>query len=420
MSRQSPVTLQISIIQGHEEELEQVLKNSGNPSKANAAFPYQNFKEIHFARWFIVPGTILRGKKIPASVMYTANVDGSAFAHLWALVDQAPKALDDILSHCQDYPQKSDRTSESRMAFIRAHYLKTQAFYIGAPKRTVAQIHNEATLQEEVRKFFKNVQGAAGLSPQAAYDKIRQHLSGNDKWEWAIKNQFRLPGIKWVRGFFFGLLVLVALIPLILVIILIHFLYENRLQPLGLNVNQLDPERLTNLKNQEDIIYQNQLTQVFEMKPGLRKIFLRFILWFTNQLANIAEVKGSLLGTPTIHFARWVIIDQGQRFIFLSNFDGSYDEYLGDFIDNGGWGLNAVYSNAKGYPRTKFVFWGGSYKIGQFLAWGRYTQVHTQTWYSAYPNFGLPQIISRSKLRVGLFGRRNMTSKKLQDVLRRI
>lgn len=416
---QNKVCLQIPIAHGKESALAAVLNTYGNPATGESAFPFQQFREIHFARWFIVPGTIIKGVTVPASVMYAANIDGKPTAHLEALAKKAGTVLDTIFAHCKDYPT-GETTEQSRLNYLKTHFLRTQAFYVGAPKRTVDQIFQEAELHGAVREIVKQEKSTARQSPQVMLDKIRHELAKSDRWNWLQKQAFRLPGIKWIKGFFFGIAVLITLIPVLLLIVVIHFLYENRLEPLGLDINQVDPERLRKLKIQEDIIYQNQLTQVFEIKPGLRKVFFHYILWFTNQLADIVAVKGDLMGTPTIHFARWVLIDQGRRFIFLSNFDGSYDEYLGDFIDNNGWGLNAIYSNSKGYPRTKYVFWGGSYKIGEFLAWGRHYQVPTQAWYSAYPHFGLPQIINQSKLRVGLFSRRSLDSEQIEDLLRRI
>ena len=34
----------------------------------------------------------------------------------------------------------------------------------------------------------------------------------------------------------------------------------------------------------------------------------------------------------TIHYARWVIIDEGTRLLFTSNFDGTADQYLKQFL----------------------------------------------------------------------------------------
>ena len=143
-------------------------------------------------------------------------------------------------------------------------------------------------------------------------------------------------------------------------------------------------------------------------------------MWATSYAARSWFVEGQLMGTPTIHFARWVLIDGGNRFVFFSNFDGSFDEYLGDFVDNNGWGLNAIYGAAKGYPRTFFMFGGGSYKIQEFMGWGRLTQVPTPIWYSAYPWYGLQQIVDKSKLRTELFNSGELNDQEIKTMLSRI
>lgn len=84
-------------------------------------------------------------------------------------------------------------------------------------------------------------------------------------------------------------------------------------------------------------------------------------------------------GTPmglnrvaTIHFARWVIINEGQDLLFCANFDTSLDQYLTDFM---------VIANTPTAPYMDLV-WGncvdypGSEPIG-FTAWARSWQVET-------------------------------------------
>ena len=62
----------------------------------------------------------------------------------------------------------------------------------------------------------------------------------------------------------------------------------------------------------------------------------------------------------TIHFARWVFIDGKRRMFFASNYDGSLESYMDDFIDKVAWGLNLVFSNGVGYPRTSWLVRGGA------------------------------------------------------------
>jgi len=40
---------------------------------------------------------------------------------------------------------------------------------------------------------------------------------------------------------------------------------------------------------------------------------------------------------------------------YASNYDGSLDSYMDDFINKVAYGLNLVFSNGIGYPRTSFL-----------------------------------------------------------------
>ena len=48
----------------------------------------------------------------------------------------------------------------------------------------------------------------------------------------------------------------------------------------------------------------------------------------------------------TIQFARWVFLDGGKRVIFTSNYDGSLDSYMDDFINKVGLKARNVTSSA--------------------------------------------------------------------------
>ena len=65
--------------------------------------------------------------------------------------------------------------------------------------------------------------------------------------------------------------------------------------------------------------------------------------------------RGNLAGVKTIHFARWVFLDGRRRVFFASNYDGSLESYMDDFIDKIAWGLNLVFTNGVGYPKTRWL-----------------------------------------------------------------
>ena len=430
MVKQTPIFLNMYILEDKVKELTDLLNTKGdsskvggnpamaggNPSMGQGFFPFEKLTTVHFGRWLIAPAS--ESGEFKASLIYSGNVDGEEDAHFNDLAEITPDELDQIFSHCEGYPSIGDRTKESRVKYMEDNSQSTPGFYVGAPNRSVQQINNEAKLHDAVRDHVRENR-SKWKSKREAYDAIKKFLANDPQWDWA-REKYHLPKKKGFKMILLILLILALLPILIIVVLLIHFIYERNAKPFGKTVNQLDIKAIAKLKDQEDIIYQNQLSQVFETKGGLRKLFLRFILWATNFAAKNWFVEGSLMGTPTIHFARWVMIDEGKRFVFFSNFDGSYDEYLGDFVDNNGWGLNAIYGAAKGYPRTFFVFGGGSYKVLEFMGWGRATGVSTQVWYSAYPWYGLQQIVDKSKLRTELFNEGTLDDKEVDVMLKRI
>ena len=393
--------------------------NPLNLSAEKDFFPLETLPNVHFARWIVVPSKNPQGTKTyGCSLVYAANLDGDTTAHLQQLATQLSSGLDQILDFCEGYPAPADRNESTRMAYLKKYTIKTPGFYVGAPNRSVEQIKNEQKLHLDLQAFIKT-NGSQWTTEKEAYQAIRKYVDDNSEYDWA-REHYKLPKINWFMMILLVVGLLIFLPVLLLWTLLIHFFYELRAKPFGFTVNQVDENALRSLKEEEDIIYQNQLSQVFETKTGLRRLWLHFSLWFASYLAKYFAVGGQLLGTPTIHFARWVLIDGGKRFVFFSNFDGSFDEYLGDFVDHSGWGLNAIYGASIGYPRTFMIFGGGAYKILEFMGWGRYTQVHSQLWYSAYPWLGLQQIVANSELRTELFNSGTLNDKQIHDLLRKI
>ena len=152
----------------------------------------------------------------------------------------------------------------------------------------------------------------------------------------------------------------------------------------------------------ENFFLQNQLTHLVDTKRGrLRWALIRGVFWALQLLATNLYNKGKLGDIPSIHFARWVLLPDG-GVLFFSNFDNSWQSYLGDFIDKASSGLTAVWSNTVGYPRTKWLLEAGSRDAARFLAWTRAHQLPTQVWYCAYPGLSIVNINDNTELRRGL------------------
>ena len=161
-----------------------------------------------------------------------------------------------------------------------------------------------------------------------------------------------------------------------------------------------DRNRLADL---EDHVVQNPFTAVGFAKPGrFRSLTMLAVMraanWATRHIYN----RGSLTRVKTIHFARWVAIDDRRRLIFASSYDGSLESYMDDFIDKIAWGLNAIFSNGVGYPRTRWLLFGGASDEQGFKSFLYHHKVATPVWYSAYPQLTAVNISNNARVRQGL------------------
>ena len=122
-----------------------------------------------------------------------------------------------------------------------------------------------------------------------------------------------------------------------------------------------NPAHVSALTAIEDHDVSNQFSAIGSVKPGwFRLSTLIFLFWVLDFTTRYIYTRGRLARVGTIHFARWVFLDNRRRLLFASNYDGSLDSYMDDFINKVAFGLNLVFSNGVGYPRTKFLILGGA------------------------------------------------------------
>ena len=95
--------------------------------------------------------------------------------------------------------------------------------------------------------------------------------------------------------------------------------------------------------------------------------------------------RGHLARVKTIHFARWVFLNGRKQMFFASNYDGSLEAYMDDFINKVGWGLNLLFSNGVGYPETSWLILGGADNEQKFKYYIFRHQLPVDVWYKAYP-----------------------------------
>jgi hypothetical protein len=424
MSHQLAVTVMAEVQPARMLEARDVLRSfsTGDPTGPLAL---GKIPTVHFARLLLLEATTdLEGRTLPARLVFISDIDAPLDDYLQELLEVSGDALDRIFECCDGYPARRPLTNADRIAFLREHMVDCAAMYVNTVGRTVEQVHREAELRDAIQDFLDQPEhDFSRVGPQEIHDRIRTFAEGEESLRWTRSGppkqslRRRLGEILHLAGVPVLLLVLLpAMLVLVPVWLLLLRLHELRDEESKEKPNEQLVQKLVAL---EDHVVQNQFSAVGYVKPGLvREVTLRFTLWLANYATRHVFNRGTLTGVKTIHFARWVFLDDKRRLLFVSNYDGSLESYMDDFIDKVAWGLNAVFSNGVGYPTTRWLVKGGAEDEQKFKNYLRSHQLPTDFWYSAYPNLTALNIQNNARIREGLY--RSLNEAEASEWLRRL
>jgi len=183
-------------------------------------------------------------------------------------------------------------------------------------------------------------------------------------------------------------------------------------------IHRPEVDRILQLAALEDHDVTNQYTALGSVKPNwFRRALFPVILWVIDYFARHVYQRGHLGRVRNIHFARWVFLDGKKRMIFASNYDGSHEAYMDDFINKADWALNLSFNCGLGYPRTRWILKDGIDDELKFKYTQRRHQMPTETWYRGYPGLTVYDIERNARVRAG-FERRTMTDAEIRAWLR--
>jgi hypothetical protein len=360
--------------------------------EGNPVFRPGRLPDTHFTRLVIVDDD--RGE-LPSLLAWESNHDGLADAYL-AEVARAVPQIDAVFACCAGYPAAGTRDVDGWVAWMLDRSRRAAAFYAGyrgIPRRAIV---NDRRVHEAIRDALDGEDriSLCGLPRTEIQRRICEQVAahhpdldlspegpeGDDEPRWLI-----------------GKILAMALAAIVLVIglpfALPWYIVLRRKESTDFASAYVRPVQVDRaVKAAEDRMAQNQLTHLVDIKPGaFRLATLRFVLWALNIVAQVYSVRGDLGGITAIHFARWVILydkrptsgePRRHRLLFFSNYDGSWESYLGEFIDRASYGLTAVWSNTVGFPATENLALGGARDEDAFKQWTREHQVMTQVWWS--------------------------------------
>ncbi|MDQ1729942.1 MAG: hypothetical protein QOK10_101 [Pseudonocardiales bacterium] len=362
---------------------------------------------VHFARFTLLPAvTLPDGTDVAETLLYMADVDGSQRSHLRELACFASAELDTAFGCCLDYPPGS--SARERHRWLCHHTLASAAAYVNAVGRSSQEIVDDARLRDALENYLDAHHGElAAASAVEVHRRLRGFVGATASLTFAISEP-PAPPLWWrarSKAVLLTVLFLLGLAsPLLLIGLPFWLIALRRHERSDVVFTDLpDPAALEQLRAQEDHVAYNPFIAVGSVRPGLfRRITIRAVLGAINLAARHVFNHESLAGVTTIHFARWVYLDDRKRVFFASHYDGSLESYMDDFIDKVAWGLNAVFGNGLGYPRTRWLFLDGARQEELFKNYLRCHQLLTQVTYSAYPDLSASNINNNAQVRLGL------------------
>jgi len=402
-----------------EHRLAQIAANlDGNPVFRPCELP-----DTHFMRLVIVDDP---RRELPALLIWEANHDGRAADYLAAVARAAP-AITAVFACCAGYPADGTGDVERWVAWMRGHARRAGAFYSGYRGVSRGEVANDRLVHDAVRDVLDRgdpgvLGGPRNELPRRIRDEVAARFPDLD---------LSAPGDdepRWVIGKIAALAALLALAPIVLALAPIWYLVLRARETRDIasayaRPIEIDPA----VRCAEDQVTQNEMTHVVDIKPGaFRLATLWLVLTAIDVAARVYSVRGDLGGITTIHFARWVIVRDRRaaplrrrhRLVFFSNYDGSWQSYLGEFIDRAAFGLTAVWSNTVGFPATRHLVTGGARDEEAFKQWTREHQVPTQVWWSGVPSSTVQNIRDDIEIRRGLA--RGLADHELEAWLRKL
>lgn len=403
-------------VQELRELLDSMSTAPGRVNANNSLIPFAQFDTLHFARLIILDDKTLNDTRVygggpapiyPLYLAFLGDIDGDVDAFFEELARRAGEGLRAIFSCCAGFTSDTDL-----IRWMKAHSAPAIAAYVNWRGRTVGQIHEEAALKDALENYVRvNATTLSQLPPREIFSVLRQFVQAEkSSGRLKLSREKATPLGWWIKNALYliaPLLLLplvLLLLPLVILIALIHIILLRRLEKTDPQLCwRVNPAYSDQLSLSEDHFVTNQFTAMGSVKPGLsRRLTLSGILMTVNYAARHFVRPGRLGRIRTIHFARWVFLDRKKRMVFFSNYDGTVESYMDDFINKTGFGLNAVFSNGIGYPRTNWLVRDGCGDEQKYKDFLRRHTLPTQVWYKAYPGLTAIDLERNTRVRRGL------------------
>ncbi len=421
------------------EELRKELDAAGDQITRTPDLNLDAVKSLQFFRVQIFPDPEdEHGPRLLFNTVY----DGPLHDHLDELLAHIGKWFGSLLSK---YSQAKDTSNSALAELMLQHRVGENTLYLGFVLGSAEQIRQEHRLREMLGNFADQRIDVGKWGSNTSAESIRQELrapvfglnddslpsgprpkstllarvcrlldmtkgflspfSGllyhGDVWNWLLPPD--IPQPLWWR------VIVKTLLPL-------HYVYTYVPTQIYLNYVervesteefesvQVSPDEVEILLRREDHQTQNPLSACTVVRDSdARRSIVGRILRLGKDGSRHIWNYGRLAGIDTIHCARIMQIDGGRRLLFMSDYDGSWERYLIDFLTVGNFAVVPIFTNMRGCPPTRRLLQITPKFAPRFLAFTRRSQMPVQVWYSAWPDLSMKNLLSNRRLRDGLF-----------------
>jgi len=344
------ITVMAPIHPGQEASCQEVVRTINEDGGVRIDFKKSNL--THFARFVVLPD--LDSGKGRKRLLFSAVFDGERGKYLRDLRDSTSN-MDAIWGHCEDYPG-----ANQFVQFMTKHDNGTDLYLKAYRYETVENIQKYLDFREKLAAQFD--------VPLAEYETVLQQMP----------RQFA--PIAWLRKGTRGLLTLLhyifqtlwtipeiiglvrfgfSLIPATIVS-LKQVKLDRKYSDASLDKSGpaypfapgdevspcLEVDSLPAFQQRKQV--QNQVTIITVNGPQTARSH-HAIIASLGAFIKIPFITRNRSIIPTIHYARWQMIDGGKRMMFLSDYDGSVVAYIADFVNRLPSGLNTLWSGTIGW-----------------------------------------------------------------------
>ena len=393
--------------------LETMNLSPGQVNPDNSLIPFARFDALHEGRLVIIQANTSSEMKAfgqappewQPSLAIMGEVDGDKDDFLAHLALMASVGLAKILWHCEGFVAHKG----TLLAFLQQHDHQSAAGYVNWHGRTVQQVHEELRLQQvlaaQLKKLLQNhnPDDVRQLRQNLlTHVQLEQHegrltLTAESPTPWSFRWRNTIDLI--------ALPALLLLFSPVLLLILPVFLVRLRIAETRDPDIDIRPDRahIRTLSIIEDHDVTNQFNVFGDIKPGLfRRLLLKSIMRIIDYTARHIYRRGFLARVRSIHFARWVFLNNNRSMFFASLYDGSLESYMDDFINKVAFGLNLTFSHGVGYPRTRWMLNGGAELEQPFKNTLRRHQLPSAVWYRAHRGLTAVDMARNARIRIGV------------------